>query len=127
MRFEGYLKRLIVQLAVDAWGRDSKLYLFGSRVDATKLGGDINLAIDCNLPSEEFLSRKRQFKRELILKNIEFPIDIIQLNTLESELLLSEIKKTAVQLYPSEIKPFVLSLSKHEFKALRETALALGF
>ena len=58
---------------------DGKIYLFGSRVDDTKKGGDIDLFIKLNyqLDAKERLNKKRQFR--IILEDHigEQKIDII--------------------------------------------------
>ena len=59
--------------------KDGEIYLFGSRVDDSKRGGDIDLYIDIpNINSlEEIYDKKSQFRLELYDKIGEQKIDII--------------------------------------------------
>ncbi len=59
--------------------KDGKIYLFGSRVDDDKRGGDIDLYIQLNYPldTKERLSKKSQFRIKLEDKIGEQKIDII--------------------------------------------------
>ena len=100
MRLADNLKQLLIQLSIACWGANSKIYLFGSRVDDHKMGGDIDLAIACNMSKTEFQKKKRQFKVMLMQKDIEIPIDVIDLKNTKSQLLQQEISDTGVQLYP---------------------------
>jgi len=58
---------------------DGKIYLFGSRVDDTKKGGDIDLFIKLNyqLDAKERLNKKGQFRIKLEDTIGEQKIDII--------------------------------------------------
>lgn len=58
---------------------DGKIFLFGSRVDDAKKGGDIDLYIklDCSLDTKERLHKKSQFRIKLEDKIGEQKIDII--------------------------------------------------
>ncbi len=38
---------------------NGKIYLFGSRVDDTKRGGDIDVALDINLQRDDFRRKKQ--------------------------------------------------------------------
>ena len=59
--------------------KDGKIYLFGSRVDDSKKGGDIDLFIRLNYPldTKERLNKKSQFRIKLEEKIGEQKIDII--------------------------------------------------
>ncbi|PHQ90988.1 MAG: DNA polymerase subunit beta [Sulfurimonas sp.] len=59
--------------------KDGKIYLFGSRVDDTKRGGDIDLFIKLSYPLDikERLHKKSQFRIKLEDKIGEQKIDIV--------------------------------------------------
>jgi predicted nucleotidyltransferase len=78
---------------------NGKIYLFGSRVDITKKGGDIDLYIDLpyKLATKEWLDKKSQFKLKLYDKIGEQKIDIVISKDKNSNFE-KEIQKTKVEL-----------------------------
>ncbi|HNX25767.1 MAG TPA: nucleotidyltransferase domain-containing protein [Spirochaetota bacterium] len=46
MRLTGFQKKSIVDVIVKQFGSDVEIYLFGSRADDSKKGGDIDLLVD---------------------------------------------------------------------------------
>jgi predicted nucleotidyltransferase len=56
---------------------ECRLYLFGSRTDPAKRGGDFDLAIDCTLDKEAFKAAKIRFFKELLLHDLDLPIDLV--------------------------------------------------
>lgn len=59
MRITDYQKNKIKKTALEVFGTGASVYLFGSRIDDTKKGGDIDIFIECE---KEYNS----FKNELI-------------------------------------------------------------
>ncbi len=59
--------------------RDGKIYLFGSRVDESKKGGDIDLFLDLpyKLETRELIDKKSQFKLSLYERIGEQKIDVV--------------------------------------------------
>ncbi|RUM45408.1 MAG: nucleotidyltransferase domain-containing protein [Hydrogenimonas sp.] len=59
--------------------KEGDLYLFGSRVDDKKLGGDIDLFIDLpyEITTEELVERRRAFRIKLQDRIGEQKIDIV--------------------------------------------------
>lgn len=76
---------------------DVNIYLFGSRVDDTKKGGDIDIAIDTNISRLEFRKNKAKFISNLIKNNFELKIDIVNYNT-KDKLLYDSIRDNALKL-----------------------------
>jgi len=72
---------------------DVDIYLFGSRVDDSKKGGGIDLAVS----KEQFRQYKIQFITALIRMDLDLKIDVVPYHT-GDELLREEIDKTAVKI-----------------------------
>jgi len=60
MRLSKRIQNIIKKAVFENFG-DVKVYLFGSRTDDTKKGGDIDIAIDTQIDKEEFRKKKIQF------------------------------------------------------------------
>jgi len=84
MRLRVEEKEKIVQCAKDIFGNEIKLYLFGSRVDDNKKGGDIDLFLE----SEEAVDMQTQIKfLTATYKNItQRKIDLLIKTPLSKEL-----------------------------------------
>ncbi|MEA3315785.1 MAG: nucleotidyltransferase domain-containing protein [Campylobacterota bacterium] len=76
---------------------DVNIYLFGSRTDDNKKGGDIDLAIDTNISREEFRKKKSSLLALLIRIDFDYKIDIVNFNT-KDELLYNEIEQNHIKL-----------------------------
>jgi len=77
---------------------DVHTYLFGSRVDDYKKGGDIDIAVDTNLSKQEFRKKKASFLTLLIKIDFDYKIDIVEFNT-KDMLLYDEIQKNSIKLF----------------------------
>ena len=91
MRLGSFLTSKIKKAIFKSFG-DVEIYLFGSRIDNEKRGGDIDIAIKGNLTNEEFKSKKIKFFKEMILMDLDLKIDLVDFNT-KDELLKKELKK----------------------------------
>jgi len=92
-------KRVLSKIitAVEECFGDVDIYLFGSRVDDTKKGGDIDIAIDTDVPRVQFRKSKAKTISNLIRNNFELKIDIVNYNT-KDELLKQEIRNSSVKI-----------------------------
>jgi predicted nucleotidyltransferase len=96
MRISNKLKEIIKKAIKDSFG-DVDIYLFGSRVDDTKKGGDIDIAIDLDVDRITFRKLKVKFLTNLLKLDYDIKIDIVKLKNTNS-LLEKELLETAVKL-----------------------------
>ena len=76
---------------------DVDIYLFGSRVDDSKRGGDIDLAIDNNLSREKFRKKRATFLANLIRVDFDYSVDVVNFNTKDT-LLYYEIRQNCIKI-----------------------------
>ena len=76
VRLSDYEISAIKETAEEVFGKGTKVFLFGSRVDPTKRGGDIDLYI---IPRkrDNLFDRELKFKSKLQLKIGERKIDVV--------------------------------------------------
>ena len=60
MRLSEYEKKIITTTAYDIFGEDTDVFIFGSRIDDNKRGGDIDIYIKCD-NKENLLDEKIQY------------------------------------------------------------------
>ena len=96
MRLANRLKNIIIKSIQSSFG-SVDIYLFGSRVDDSKKGGDIDLAIDVTMPKEQFRQHKIQFTSSLIRAGFDLKIDIVPYHS-NDKLLRDEIYRTALKI-----------------------------
>lgn len=80
MRLTAHQQQVIKQAAQDAFGADARVHLFGSRVDDTQRGGDIDLLIHTSLTEPERIVRAEidfqvQVQRALGEQRIDVLVD----------------------------------------------------
>jgi predicted nucleotidyltransferase len=75
MRLSDFERNAIKSLAKQFYGQQAKVILFGSRVDDTKKGGDIDVFIDT--PLESSIKDKLNFLVQLENKIGEKKVDLI--------------------------------------------------
>ena len=75
MRLTNFVINSIKQSAMDIFGADVQVFLFGSRVDDTKKGGDIDLYIKTKMGND--LTHKIKFLVALEQKLGEQKIDVV--------------------------------------------------
>lgn len=96
MRLSKRLQKIIKSSLIECFGQVD-VYLFGSRTDDNKKGGDIDIAVTSELSKEEFRSKKIKFILSLLRKGIDLKIDLVQYNRV-NQLLLHEINASKVEL-----------------------------
>ena len=94
VRVSKYIKYSILS-AIDKSFGDCEVILFGSRADDSKKGGDFDIAIKTELSKEEFRKAKVIFFKELLLNDLELPIDLISYNHINQDFK-SEINRKGV-------------------------------
>lgn len=96
MRLKENIVQIIVESSQTSFGTVD-IYLFGSRTDDSKKGGDIDIAIDIELSREEFRSKKAKFIATLLRKGFDLKIDLVPYNA-KDPLLHSQIRKNSIKL-----------------------------
>ena len=91
MRLSNFLIQKIKKAVYKSFG-EVEIYLFGSRIDDEKRGGDIDIAIKGNFSNEEFKKLKVKFFKEMMLMDLDLKIDLVNFNTTD-KLLKKELKK----------------------------------
>ncbi len=76
MRIKKEYVNIIKQLSKKYFGKDSQIYLFGSRSDDTKKGGDIDFYIETNV-NDKLFERKIKMLVELQKLLGEQKIDLV--------------------------------------------------
>ena len=86
---------IIKEVAIEIFGEDVKVYIFGSRVDLTKKGGDIDIFIETQ--KEVSLNQEIDFFAKLELKGIERSVDVlIKAKNRDNKPIFEEAKRTGV-------------------------------
>jgi predicted nucleotidyltransferase len=94
MRLEKIIINKLKEAAYDSFG-NVNIYLFGSRTDDTKKGGDIDIAIDADISNVQFRKNKIKFVTNLFKKDFDLKIDIVNYNT-KDLFLKKQIDKNAI-------------------------------
>lgn len=63
MRLKKEYIDFIKETANDIFGEDAKIYLFGSRIDDNKKGGDIDIYVETNIKTNIFEKKIEMLKR----------------------------------------------------------------
>jgi predicted nucleotidyltransferase len=96
MRLSQKVKQKIVESVYKTFGHVD-IYLFGSRVDDTKRGGDIDIALDVQLSKEEFRKKKTKFFTTLMKMDFFYDIDLVLMQN-SDKLLQDEIQNNHIKL-----------------------------
>ncbi len=93
MRLQSRIIDIIIDATQKSFG-NVNIYLFGSRLDDAKKGGDIDIAIDSNLSRIDFRRCKAKLVAQLIKVDFDFEIDIVNYNT-KDQLLKNQINQNS--------------------------------
>ena len=80
MRLTEFEKKEIKYAAEKNFGTEIDVYLFGSRIDDSLKGGDIDLLIECDLYGAEVQKRKIKTITDIQLKLGDQKIDIVTIS-----------------------------------------------
>lgn len=75
--------QIIKDLVKEIFGENSKVYIFGSRADFSKKGGDIDIFIETDKKTS--LQEELRFLAQLEIKGIERKVDLIVKNPHKKE------------------------------------------
>lgn len=75
MRISPETLRLIKELAIKFFGEDCEVRIFGSRIDDTKRGGDIDIYVETSKDADPFI--QAMFLAELKIKAGDQKIDLL--------------------------------------------------
>lgn len=95
------LERQSIKFAVRKhFGPGSRIFLFGSRLDDSKRGGDIDLFIETGLQGKELIKAKLQAMTDIQLRIGDQKIDIItaSANSEDDSLIVQEARETGAAL-----------------------------
>jgi len=99
MRLSEEYKIVIKDTLAKHFGSGSKFYLFGSRVDDLKRGGDIDLYIETDLDSKQASEAKSRSYIDMIKKLGEQKIDfVVHVNGQELTPIEAIAKETGIEL-----------------------------
>ncbi len=75
IRLSDYEIKAIKDTAREVFGEDTKVYIFGSRTDLSRKGGDIDILIKTN--KEISIDQQLTFLAKLELRGIERKVDLL--------------------------------------------------
>lgn len=96
MRLSPRIQDILKNAVLKSFG-DVQIYLFGSRTDDSKKGGDIDLAIAVDLPEDTFRQKKIAFLTSLARLNFDLKVDVVHY-TSKNALLFSEIQANNIRI-----------------------------
>jgi len=86
---------IIKKVASEVFGGDAKVYIFGSRTDLTKKGGDIDIFIETQ--KDVFLNQEIDFLAKLEIKGVERSVDVlIKAKNTDDKPIFEEAKRTGI-------------------------------
>jgi len=90
--------KIIKETAKEIFGSNAKVYIFGSRVELNKKGGDIDIFIETD--KQTSLEDELKFLTKLEIKGIERKVDLLVKNPYKKEKsIFKEAKKNGVLIW----------------------------
>jgi len=89
---------LIIKLAKKYFGKNIRIWIFGSRVDLSEKGGDIDIYIEIE-NAKNILDKKLDFLVELDKKIGEQKVDLIIKSFNSEDFISQEAKRTGIRIY----------------------------
>ncbi len=77
MRLSDFQREAILESVAEVMGEETRVLLFGSRVDDSKRGGDIDLLVEAVAPVEDRVEKKLRIQSRIQRKIGEQKIDLI--------------------------------------------------
>lgn len=93
MRLPSNAIKVIREAAKHHFGSQTKVWLFGSRVDDSKRGGDIDLYLELDTPIEDKVLRTCRMNAEIQIALGEQKIDILVFSPEQQRLRIHEIAR----------------------------------
>jgi len=97
MRLSDKVRNSIQSAVLQSFG-NVNVYLFGSRLDDTKKGGDIDIAIHSTISFWEFKNKRIAMLTNLERMDFEWKVDIVQYCDQMDAILKSEIDSKRVEI-----------------------------
>lgn len=93
MRLSEYTAGIIRETAIEMFGPDVRVRLFGSRLDDAARGGDIDLLVEMTHPVERPALEAARFKARLLQRLGDQRIDIVFVDPLSLPLPIHEVAR----------------------------------
>ena len=98
IRLPEYVINEIINLSKKYFGKDCRVWIFGSRADLTKKGGDIDIYIETP-EYKNILDKKLDFLVELDKKIGEQKVDLVIKPLNSQDYISQEAKSTGIRIY----------------------------
>ena len=98
MRISKKRIEIIKQAAMEIFGRDCKMWIFGSRVDDTKRGGDIDIFIEIPHRISDKIKKEIKFLAKLKKELGDQKIDLVVRVKGEDDFISREAKRKGVEI-----------------------------
>ncbi len=90
MRLSEQQRNIIITASREIFGENIQIYLFGSRVDDNKRGGDIDILVNSQSTVEELSRKSLQLVARLQMRLGDQPIDVLAIDSKSKRLPIHE-------------------------------------